>query len=99
VASPPVELVQHSLSLNCGLVLAHAAAPIFSIPQVCGWWVSTAALVAVLFVAPLCAWRETMKMVEFQSFMPKSHTTDQVRSHHAHERAGLAQPGSKGVPE
>jgi ABC-type nickel/cobalt efflux system permease component RcnA len=82
------------------LVRAHAVAPIFPIPQGYVWWVSTAALVAVLFVAALCTWHETMKMVEFQSFrQQKSHTTDQVRSHHAHERAGLAQPGSKGVPE
>ncbi len=50
------------------LLLAHALAPVFSIPQVCKWWVSTATLVAVLFVNALCAWRETMQMIEFQSY-------------------------------
>lgn len=50
------------------LLLAHVLAPIFSIPQVCTWWVSTTALVAVLFVNALCAWRETMRMIEFQSY-------------------------------
>jgi hypothetical protein len=50
------------------LVLAHIVAPILSIPQVCAWWVSTVALVAVLFVTAFCAWRDTMKMIEFQSY-------------------------------
>jgi len=50
------------------LVLAHAVAPIFSIPQVCAWWVSTLALVGLLLVTALNAWRETMKMLEFQSY-------------------------------
>jgi hypothetical protein len=50
------------------LLVAHVLAPIFSIPQVCTWWVSTTALVAVLFVNALCAWRETMRMIEFQSY-------------------------------
>jgi hypothetical protein len=50
------------------LLLAHVLAPIFAIPQVCTWWVSTVALVAVLFVNALCAWRETMRMIEFQSY-------------------------------
>lgn len=50
------------------LLLAHVLAPIFSIPQVCTWWVSTVVLVVVLSVNALCAWRETMRMIEFQSY-------------------------------
>ena len=57
-------VVTHSI---VALLVAHVLAPIFSIPQVCAWWVSTTALVAVLFVNALCAWRETMRMIEFQS--------------------------------
>ncbi len=49
------------------LALAHAVALIFHIPQVCAWWVSTLALVALLFLTALNAWRDTMRMVEFQS--------------------------------
>jgi hypothetical protein len=50
------------------LVLAHAFAPIFSIPQVCAWWVSTLALVALLLFTALNARHETMGMIEFQSY-------------------------------
>lgn len=50
------------------LGLAHLVAPIFSINQLCAWWISTLALVALLLVTALNAWRETMKMIEFQSY-------------------------------
>jgi len=50
------------------LVLAHAVAPIFSIPQVCAWWVSTLVLVGLLVFTALNAWRETMAMIKFQSY-------------------------------
>jgi len=50
------------------LLLAHVFAPIFSVAQGRKWWVSTAALVALLFVNAFCAWRETMRMIEFQSY-------------------------------
>jgi len=50
------------------LWLAHVAALMFHMPQVFWWWISTAILSALLFVTALNAWRETMKMVEFQSY-------------------------------
>ena len=50
------------------LVLAHAVAPFFSIKQVCWWWVSTLALLVPLFATAFFAWRETMGMIEFQSY-------------------------------
>jgi hypothetical protein len=50
------------------LILAHAVAPIFSIKQVCAWWGSTLILIALLFFTALKAWRQTMKMIEFQSY-------------------------------
>jgi len=55
----------HSL---VALLLAHAVAPVFSIPQVCAWWTSTLVLAGLLFLTALNAWRETMKMIEFQSY-------------------------------
>jgi hypothetical protein len=53
------------------LVLAHAVAPIFSIPQVCAWWISTLVLLGLLVVTALNAWRETMAMIDFQSYRPQ----------------------------
>jgi hypothetical protein len=50
------------------LWLAHVAALMFHMPQVFWWWVSTVILNALLLVTALNAWRETMKMVEFQSY-------------------------------
>ena len=50
------------------LVLAHAMAPIFSIPQVCAWWISTFVLLGLLVFTALNAWRETMAMIDFQSY-------------------------------
>lgn len=50
------------------LWLAHFAARMFHMPQVCRWWTSTVILSALLFVTALEAWRETMKMIEFQSY-------------------------------
>jgi hypothetical protein len=58
-------LATHSI---VALLLAHLFAPVFSIAQVWTWWVSTAGLIAILFVNALCSWRETMKMIEFQSY-------------------------------
>jgi hypothetical protein len=58
------------------LCLAHVAALIFHMPQVFWWWVSTLVLGVILLVTALNAWRETMKMVEFQSYR-------QQRSHSA----------------
>jgi hypothetical protein len=52
---------------SVALLVAHAVAPILSIRQSCWWWVSTLALVALLVVAALTAWRETMAMLDFQS--------------------------------
>jgi uncharacterized membrane protein YjdF len=49
------------------LVLAHVAAPILCIRQVCAWWFSTLVLAGILAVTAYNAWRETMKMIEFQS--------------------------------
>ena len=49
------------------LLLAHDFAPFLSIPQTCKWWASTAILASMLFVQALCTWRETMRMIEFQS--------------------------------
>ena len=37
-------------------------------PLVFAWWVSTLALVALLLLTALNAWRDTMRMVEFQSY-------------------------------
>lgn len=50
------------------LVLALALAPIFSIPWACAWLLSTITLVGLLFLAALFAWRDTMAMIEFQSY-------------------------------
>jgi hypothetical protein len=50
------------------LALAHAVAPIFRIPQVCAWWISTVIVVTLLLWTALNAWRETMTMIEFQSY-------------------------------
>jgi hypothetical protein len=50
------------------LLLAHALAPIFPIQQSCQWWGSTLAVAALLLVNALFARRETMRMVEFQSY-------------------------------
>jgi len=62
------------------LMLAHAVAPIFSIPQVRAWWGSTLLLVGLLLVTALNAWRETMAMIEFQS--------------HRRQRAGETKEGT-----
>jgi hypothetical protein len=58
-------LATHSI---VALFLAHGVALIFSIPQVCWWWVSTLAVFVPLLITACHAWRETMKMIEFQSY-------------------------------
>jgi len=63
------------------LVLAHAVAPIFSIPQVCAWWLSTLLLVGLLFVTVLNAWWETMKMIEFQSYRQQTKDVTRQAAH------------------
>jgi hypothetical protein len=50
------------------LLLAHFVGFIFSIPQVRWWWVSTLVLVGLLCIIAFNAWRETMEMIEFQSY-------------------------------
>jgi hypothetical protein len=41
---------------------------VLSIHQICAWWVATLCLVGLLLVTALNAWRETMKMAEFQAY-------------------------------
>jgi len=50
------------------LLLAHLVAPLFSIPQAREWWLSTLVLFGLLFLTARNAWRETMAMIEFQSY-------------------------------
>ncbi|MHB0972115.1 MAG: hypothetical protein ACYC7A_17385 [Thermoanaerobaculia bacterium] len=49
------------------LALAHAVAPVFSIPQGCAWWATTGVSIALLGWTAFKAWRDTMRMIEFQS--------------------------------
>jgi hypothetical protein len=49
------------------LTLAHAVGLFFPIPQGCAWWTTTVASIALLGLRAFKAWRETMKMIEFQS--------------------------------
>jgi hypothetical protein len=49
------------------LFLAHAISPFFEIPQTTKWWASTVSLVALLLVNAAIAWRDTMRMLEFQT--------------------------------
>jgi hypothetical protein len=49
------------------LALAHALAPFISIPQGCWWWATTGVLIALLGWTAVIAWRETMRMIKFQS--------------------------------
>jgi hypothetical protein len=80
------------------LLLAHVLAPIFSIPQVWTWWASTAALVAVPLVNALFAWRETMRMIEFQSYRQQRVPSQrgESTSSGSSEESVTAEP--KGVP-
>ena len=49
------------------LALAHAVAPVFSVPQGCAWWATTVVSIALLGWTAFNAWRDTMRMIEFQS--------------------------------
>jgi len=49
------------------LALAHAVAPVFSIPQGCAWWATSVVSIAFLGWTAFNAWCQTMKMIEFQS--------------------------------
>jgi len=69
------------LTRSWPLVLAHAVAPIFSIPQVCAWWLSTLLLVGLLFVTALNAWWETMKMIKFQSYRQQTKDVTRQAAH------------------
>ena len=62
----------NAFNTACGsvvaLALALCVAPLFSLRRVLPWTCSTVVLAAVLLAFAIIAWRETMKMVEFQSF-------------------------------
>jgi len=59
------------------LFIAHGLGRVFSIRQVCAWWISTLVLVGPLLFTSIKAWRETMEMVDFQSYRKQKATQPQ----------------------
>jgi hypothetical protein len=57
------------VATNSGVALALAFCTgwLVHIHHTCPWFVSTASLMVVLFIAAWQSWRETMEMIEFQS--------------------------------
>ncbi len=49
------------------LLLGHALAGAFSISQDVRWTVTSGLLIAVLIYSAIASWRDTMRMIEFQS--------------------------------
>ena len=59
------------------LGLAHTVAPVFSIPQTWAWLATTAVSIGLFTWTGFNAWRQTMEMLEFQSY--RTHRTSVMK--------------------
>jgi uncharacterized membrane protein len=50
------------------LLLAHAVAPFLAVAQTGAWWGTTAFFIMLFGLNAVSAWKDTMRMIEFQSF-------------------------------
>jgi O-antigen/teichoic acid export membrane protein len=57
------------------LALAHAVAPAFSIPQSWAWFGTTTTSMGLFSWTGYAAWRQTMRMIDFQSYRFNSHVS------------------------
>jgi MFS family permease len=71
-----------SVSSATALVLAPIVGALLSIPLKPAWWITSIVLVVLFLATATLAWRDTMKMIEFQSYRAPTHEQAELPRRH-----------------